>query len=67
MSLPVPVAKKGFVLQELIDEFVKSEVMEKDDAWYLSWSYVPISLKLILFIGIVHDAKYHVVRVKPFQ
>jgi len=22
------------VVQELIDEFVKSEVMEKEDAWY---------------------------------
>jgi ubiquitin carboxyl-terminal hydrolase 8 len=34
MSLPVPAGKKAVVVQELIDEFVKSEVMEKEDAWY---------------------------------
>lgn len=33
MSLPVPAGKKGVVLQELIDEFVQAEIMEKEDAW----------------------------------
>jgi ubiquitin carboxyl-terminal hydrolase 8 len=33
MSLPVPTGKKAVVVQELIDEFVKAEVMEKEDAW----------------------------------
>lgn len=33
MSLPVPAGKKAVVLQELIDEFVKAEIMEKEDAW----------------------------------
>ena len=35
MSLPVPAGRKAVVLQELIDEFVKAEIMEKEDAWYV--------------------------------
>lgn len=34
MSLPVPSGKTKVVIQELIDEFVKAEVMEKENAWY---------------------------------
>nr|ODN90061.1 ubiquitin carboxyl-terminal hydrolase 8 [Cryptococcus depauperatus CBS 7841] len=34
MSLPVPTGKSKAVIQELIDEFVKPEVIEKEDAWY---------------------------------
>ncbi|ODN86082.1 hypothetical protein L198_07375 [Cryptococcus wingfieldii CBS 7118] len=34
MSLPVPTGKTKVVVQELIDEFVKHEIMEKEDAWY---------------------------------
>ncbi|WVQ70525.1 hypothetical protein IAR50_000044 [Cryptococcus sp. DSM 104548] len=34
MSLPVPSGKTKVVVQELIDEFVKHEIMDKDDAWY---------------------------------
>jgi hypothetical protein len=33
LSLPVPQGKQKVVLQELIDSFVQTEVMEKDDAW----------------------------------
>ncbi len=33
LSLPVPAGKKAVVVQELIDEFVKSEVIDKEDAW----------------------------------
>jgi ubiquitin carboxyl-terminal hydrolase 8 len=33
VSLPLPLGKKAVVVQELIDEFVKAEVMEKEDAW----------------------------------
>ena len=33
LSLPVPTNKKRVVLQELIDEFVSAEIMEKEDAW----------------------------------
>lgn len=35
LSLPVPQGKQKVVLQELIDNFVQTEVMEKDDAWYV--------------------------------
>lgn len=35
LSLPVPQGKQKVVLQELIDSFVQTEVMEKDDAWYV--------------------------------
>jgi ubiquitin carboxyl-terminal hydrolase 8 len=38
LSLPVPQGKQKVVLQELIDNFVQTEVMEKDDAWYVSAS-----------------------------
>ncbi|WVR08469.1 hypothetical protein IAU60_005524 [Kwoniella sp. DSM 27419] len=41
MSLPVPAGKKGVVVQELIDEFVKAEVMEKEDAWNCPRCKVP--------------------------
>jgi ubiquitin carboxyl-terminal hydrolase 8 len=33
MSLPVPAGKTAVVVQELIDEFVKAELMEREDAW----------------------------------
>lgn len=33
MSLPVPAGKSKVVVQELIDEFVKAEVMDNEDAW----------------------------------
>jgi ubiquitin carboxyl-terminal hydrolase 8 len=35
MSLPVPAGRKAVVVQELIDEFVKAEVLEGEDAWYV--------------------------------
>lgn len=33
LSLPVPSNKQRVVLQELIDEFVKVELLDKEDAW----------------------------------
>jgi hypothetical protein len=36
MSLPVPAGKKAVVVQELIDEFVRAEIMEGTDAWYVN-------------------------------
>ena len=33
LSLPVPSGKHRVVVQELIDEFVKTELMEGPDAW----------------------------------
>lgn len=33
LSLPVPAGKNKVVVQELIDEFVKPELLEKEDAW----------------------------------
>jgi ubiquitin carboxyl-terminal hydrolase 8 len=33
LSLPVPSNKSKVVVQELIDEFVKVEIMTGDDAW----------------------------------
>ncbi|WVF68021.1 hypothetical protein IAT40_002783 [Kwoniella sp. CBS 6097] len=41
MSLPVPAGKSRVVIQELIDEFVKAEVMEKEDAWNCPRCKVP--------------------------
>ncbi|KAK6906785.1 hypothetical protein I203_100772 [Kwoniella mangroviensis CBS 8507] len=41
MSLPVPAGKSKVVVQELIDEFVKAEVMEKEDAWNCPRCKVP--------------------------
>ncbi|WVQ85882.1 hypothetical protein IAT38_008050 [Cryptococcus sp. DSM 104549] len=41
MSLPVPAGKTKVVVQQLIDEFVKSEVMEKEDAWNCPRCKVP--------------------------
>ncbi|WWD20590.1 hypothetical protein CI109_105066 [Kwoniella shandongensis] len=41
MSLPVPAGKTKVVVQELIDEFVKSEVMEHEDAWNCPRCKVP--------------------------
>ncbi|ORY35841.1 hypothetical protein BCR39DRAFT_512474 [Naematelia encephala] len=41
MSLPVPTNKSKMVLQELIDEFVKPEIMEGDDAWNCPRCKVP--------------------------
>nr|XP_019008054.1 uncharacterized protein I206_07222 [Kwoniella pini CBS 10737]OCF46835.1 hypothetical protein I206_07222 [Kwoniella pini CBS 10737] len=41
MSLPVPSGKSKVVIQELIDEFVKAEVMEKEDAWNCPRCKVP--------------------------
>ncbi|OCF30719.1 hypothetical protein I316_07605 [Kwoniella heveanensis BCC8398] len=41
MSLPVPSGKSRVVIQELIDEFVKAEVMEKEDAWNCPRCKVP--------------------------
>nr|XP_018259897.1 uncharacterized protein I303_07969 [Kwoniella dejecticola CBS 10117]OBR82055.1 hypothetical protein I303_07969 [Kwoniella dejecticola CBS 10117] len=41
MSLPVPSGKSKVVVQELIDEFVKAEVMEKEDAWNCPRCKVP--------------------------
>nr|XP_019051247.1 hypothetical protein I302_01696 [Kwoniella bestiolae CBS 10118]OCF30177.1 hypothetical protein I302_01696 [Kwoniella bestiolae CBS 10118] len=41
MSLPVPAGKSKVVIQELIDEFVKAEVMEKEDAWNCPRCKVP--------------------------
>lgn len=43
LSLPVPQGKQKVVLYELIDNFVQTEVMENDDAWY-----VPSSLQVRL-------------------
>lgn len=36
MSLPVPSNKKAVVVQELIDEFIRVEYMDGEDAWYAS-------------------------------
>jgi ubiquitin carboxyl-terminal hydrolase 8 len=36
LSLPVPQGKQNVVLYELIDNFVQTEVMENDDAWYVT-------------------------------
>jgi ubiquitin carboxyl-terminal hydrolase 8 len=33
LSLPVPTNKSKVVVQELIDEFVKPELLDKEDAW----------------------------------
>ncbi|GHJ88910.1 hypothetical protein NliqN6_5312 [Naganishia liquefaciens] len=41
LSLPVPQGKQKVVLQELIDSFVQTEVMEKDDAWNCPRCKVP--------------------------
>ncbi|RSH85154.1 ubiquitin-specific protease doa4 [Saitozyma podzolica] len=41
VSLPLPLGKKAVVVQELIDEFVKAEVMEKEDAWNCPRCKVP--------------------------
>ncbi|ORX41170.1 hypothetical protein BD324DRAFT_613498 [Kockovaella imperatae] len=41
LSLPVPTNKKHVILQELIDEFVSSEMLEKDDAWNCPRCKVP--------------------------
>lgn len=35
LSLPVPQGKQKVVLYQLIDNFVQTEVMENDDAWYV--------------------------------
>lgn len=36
LSLPVPTSKHGKItLQNCLDAFVKEEVMEKSDAWYV--------------------------------
>lgn len=50
MSLPVPSGKTKVVIQELIDEFVKAEVMEKENAWYaLSLPRRPLCIELTVF------------------
>ncbi len=41
LSLPVPHGKKAVVLQELIDEFVKTEVLSGADAWNCPRCKVP--------------------------
>lgn len=33
MSLPVKESKKGFVVQELIDDFIEPEILDGDDKW----------------------------------
>jgi len=41
LSLPVPAGKSKVVVQELIDEFVKAELLEKEDAWNCPRCKVP--------------------------
>ena len=36
ISLPIPPGKNKLVVQELIDEFVETEIMDKADAWCVS-------------------------------
>lgn len=62
MSLPVPSGKTKVVIQELIDEFVKAEVMEKENAWYASSLPLTPSLHWAdSILGIVLAAKPTVV------
>ncbi|EIW69824.1 hypothetical protein TREMEDRAFT_30214 [Tremella mesenterica DSM 1558] len=41
MSLQIPRGKNKLVVQELIDEFVETEIIDKDDAWYCPRCKVP--------------------------
>ncbi|WRT70548.1 uncharacterized protein IL334_007546 [Kwoniella shivajii] len=51
MSLPVPAGKSKVVVQELIDEFVKAEIMEKEDAWNCPRCKVPRTASKTLTIS----------------
>jgi ubiquitin C-terminal hydrolase len=66
LSLPVPAGKSKVVIQELIDEFVKSEKMEGSDAWWVplySCSHSACAhrkrIQTDVYIGTAHAARSH--------
>jgi hypothetical protein len=57
LALPVPMGKSKVVLQQLIDEFVKVEIMEGPEAWWVEFKYRTLAATDVS-AGTAHGAKF---------